>query len=190
MVAGPALPCPQCRRTLEAISWHDAERGSCWHCKTDFAFAGFPALTVDRPKVVPQAVLVAEHATCFYHAENQAETVCEGCGRFVCSVCAVDFGGRRICPPCIAAAKNTDAQAVSQRTLFDGIALAVAALPLLFWPVTAVTAPVALCLVIFGWKKPRSLVSPRRTRLVVAGLLALVQMAVWTFVLVSLWVKT
>ncbi len=187
MVAGPALPCPKCRKTLEAISWHSAERGSCWSCKTDFEFASFPALTVDRPRAVPQAVLVAEHATCFFHAENQAESVCEGCGRFVCAVCAVDFGGRRICPPCIASARETDAQAVTQRTLFDGIALALAVLPILLWPLTLVTGPAALVLAILGWRKPRSLVAPRRTKLVLAGVLGLGQVVAWIFVLGSWW---
>lgn len=189
MVAGPALPCPKCRKPLEAISWHDAERGSCWSCKKDFEFESFAALTIDRPKAVPQAVLVAEHATCFYHGENQAETVCEGCGRFVCAVCAVDFGGRRICPPCIAAARETDARAVSQRTLFDGIALALAVLPILFWPLTLATAPAALGVAVIGWRKPRSLVAPRRTKLVVAGVLALAQVVGWILVFVSLWTK-
>lgn len=189
MIAGPALPCPKCRRTLEAISWHSTERGRCWRCKEDFEFRGFPALTAARQRVVPQAVLVAEHATCFYHGQNQAEAVCESCGRFVCAVCAVDFGGRRVCPPCIAAVKTSDAQAVSQRTLFDGIALALAGLPILFWPLTVLTAPVALGVAIIGWRKPRSLVGGGRTKLVLAGLLALIQIGIWCVVLFALWTR-
>ena len=75
MISGPALPCPQCRKVLESISWHDANRGCCWSCRTDYEFLGFPALTLTRPRLVPAAVLEAEHATCFFHHSNQAETV-------------------------------------------------------------------------------------------------------------------
>lgn len=186
MIAGPALPCPKCRRSLEPLSWHGTDRGSCWHCKTDFEFVAFPALTATRPKVVPQAVLVAEHATCFYHAENQAEAVCEGCGRFVCVVCAVDFNGQRVCPSCIAASRATDERAVSQRTLFGGIVLVLATLPVLLWPVTCVTAPLALGLAIYGWNKPGSLLGGGRVKLVIGSLFATAQICGWGFMLVNL----
>jgi hypothetical protein len=149
----------------------------------------FPALTAARPRVVPAAVLEAEHATCFYHQTNQAETVCEGCGRLVCAICGIDFGGRRVCPPCIAEVKVDDAQAVSRRILFDGIALAVALLPMLMWPVTLVTAPLALGFVIVGWRKPRSLVAGNRIKLVSAGLLALIQISGWTILFTYKWFK-
>jgi hypothetical protein len=139
--------------------------------------------------LVPKAVLESEHATCFYHHTNQAEAVCESCGRFVCTVCAVDFGGRRVCPPCIATVKTDDAQTIDARTLFDGIALALAVLPVLFWPLTLVTAPVALGFVIFGWRKPRSLVGGSRSKLIIAGLVAVLQLGGWATLLFATWWK-
>lgn len=184
MISGPALPCPSCRKGLEPISWHDANLGRCWHCRKDFSFREFPARTAARRPVVARAVLESEEAACFYHSSNQAETVCESCGRFVCAVCGVDFGGRRICPPCIATVKETDAQAVTQRTLYDGIALALALLPILIWPITLVTAPVALGFVITGWRKPRSLVNSGRIKFICAGVLAVIQIAAWSYLLV------
>lgn len=189
MISGPALPCPACRKVLEPISWHSAERGACWRCRTEFEFLEFPALTATRPRVAPKAVLEAEHATCFYHASNQAELVCEGCGRFVCAVCSIVFGGRKICPPCIAAVKADDAVAVSQRTLYEGIALALAVLPLLFSPVTLITAPIALGFVVVGWRKPRSLVGGSRVKLIIAGLLAAIEITIWIFLLTAWWTK-
>jgi hypothetical protein len=171
------------------MSWHAENKGSCWHCRTDFEFLGFPQLTAERPRPVPKAVLVADSATCFYHATNQAEAACETCGRFVCAVCTIDFGGRRVCPPCITSIKDEDAQQVTRRTLYDGIALGLAVLPILAWPVTLITAPAALGCVIFGWRKPRSIIAERRTKLVMAGMLALIQIAAWVFVLGSMWLK-
>jgi hypothetical protein len=189
MTSGPALPCPKCKRVLDPLSWRDAQFGQCRACGVDFEFIGFPALTAARARVVPKAVLVAEHATCFYHAENQAEAVCESCGRFLCSVCSVEFTGRLLCPGCIAAVKSTDVQAIDRRTLYDGIAFALAFFPLLFWPLTLVTAPTALGFVIFGWRKPRSLVHRGRAKFIVAGLFALAQITGWVFLLLSLWLR-
>jgi hypothetical protein len=187
MTSGPALPCPKCRKVLEPISWHDADKGSCWSCRTDFSFVSFPAIAAKRPRLVAKAVLDSEHATCFYHNTNQAEAVCEACGRFACAICAVDFGGRRVCPPCIASANETDARTIDRRVLYDGIALGAAVLPILMWPLTLVTSPVALGFVVAGWRKPRSLVSGGgRTKLISAGLLALLQIGAWSFMLLSL----
>src|SRR5438477_5328285 len=105
MTAGAALHCPKCSRTLEAVSWHDANSGRCQRCGTEFEFRGFPALTAARVRVTPQIAVVTEESVCFFHAENRAESICEDCGRLVCVVCAIDFGGRRRCPTCIVVTK-------------------------------------------------------------------------------------
>ena len=138
---------------------------------------------------VPKAVVLTENATCYHHAENQAEAICEGCGRFLCSVCAIRFAGRLLCPGCIQAATKTDVNAVGSRVLYEGIALALALLPILVWPTTLVTAPLALGTVIHAWKKPRSLVQGGSTKLVLAGVLALVEIAAWVILFLTLWLK-
>jgi hypothetical protein len=184
MTSGPALPCPKCQRSLEPLSWHSDHAGSCRRCGVDFEFTGFPALTASRVHVGPKAVLAAEHATCFFHAENQAETVCASCGRFLCTVCAIEFNQRKLCPACVASANNTEPEAVGQRTLHDGIALSLALVPMLIWPITFVTAPTALGFVIYGWRKPRSLVAGGRSKLIWAGILSLLQIAGWLVLLV------
>jgi hypothetical protein len=181
MTLAPALACPSCKRTLGPESWIDAHHGTCFRCKTDYEFFGFPALNASRTKVAAQTAMLAEDSVCFFHAENRAEAVCEGCGRLLCPVCAVPFGGQKICPTCIAATKTSEApQMTRSRVLFDGIALMAAGLPLLLWPFTLVTAPFALGMVIYGWKQPGSLVrGPSRVRFIIAGLLAAIQIGVW-----------
>ncbi|MEO5960426.1 MAG: hypothetical protein ABIZ49_07975, partial [Opitutaceae bacterium] len=109
MTAGPVLACPSCKRTLGPESWSDAQHGTCFRCKNDFEFLGFPALTASRAKVAAQAAMLAEDSVCFFHAENRAEAVCEGCGRLLCPVCSVPFAGQKICPTCIAATKTSPA---------------------------------------------------------------------------------
>ncbi|MDB6094616.1 MAG: hypothetical protein JWM32_2178 [Verrucomicrobia bacterium] len=143
----------------------------------------FPALTRAPTRVTPKAVVVSEHATCFFHAQNEAESVCESCGRMLCAVCTVEFSGRRLCPSCIALARKSPKAASTHRVLYGGIALSLAILPLFLWPFTAVTAPLSLGFVIFGWRKPGSLVGGGRARLIIAGMLALMEIAAWIVVL-------
>jgi hypothetical protein len=178
MTASHALPCPKCRRVLKPEWWHSSG-GTCQGCKVDFEFIAFPALNFTPAKTVPKAVLVAEHATCFFHAENQAEVVCESCGRMLCAVCAIDYSGRRLCPSCISQSRTAPTQSSKPRVLYDGIALALAFFPMLLWPVTLVTSPIALGMVIYGWKKPGSIVATSRKKLVIVGILAVLQIAAW-----------
>jgi hypothetical protein len=138
----------------------------------------------------PQMAVLAEDSTCFFHAQNQAEKVCEGCGRFLCSVCAVPFGGGLLCPACIAAQKTKSTASIPSRMLFDSIVLSLSLAPLLVWPFTILTAPLALILMIYGWNKPASLVQGRRRwKLVVGGVIALIELGVWCFFLAKLWLR-
>lgn len=191
MTTGPALPCPRCQRVLEPAAWHDASSGTCRRCQAEFDFFAFPALTAQRARIAPQAAVVTEDSVCFFHAENRAEAVCDDCGRILCAVCTINFAGRRVCPSCIAGAKTSGAgPAVQQRTLYDGLAVSLALLPLLVWPVTLLTAPVALGYTIYGWRKPGSLVrGPSRTRFIVAGVFALLQIGGWVTLGVVVWLK-
>lgn len=190
MTRGPALSCPACERSHEAIDWIDANHCRCLRCQEDFDFFPFPALVARTEVAKPQAVAVAEDSTCFFHVENQAEKVCDGCGRFLCAVCAVPFAGKTKCPNCIANSKKDDTRLVASRVVPGGAALMMAVLPLVVWPftfLTFLTSPVALYLSIAGWKKPQSVVSPGRWKLVVAGLLALAQIGAWIFIVITVW---
>lgn len=184
-----ALICPKCGKKFGELDWHDGHSGSCRSCGTDFTAMIFPAQSRQRRVAKPQAVAVAEDSTCFFHAANQAETVCDGCGRFLCVVCAVPLAAGRFCPTCIAGQK-TDAAAIRERILFDSSALTLALLPLIIWPLTLLTAPTVLGLVVYGWNKPGSFIRGRsRWKQVLAALLAIGQIGGWIFVGVSLWVK-
>ena len=184
MTLGPALPCPKCKRVLESYSWRDASSGVCRRCEADFEFIPYPALKATRTKITPQAAELAADSVCFFHAENRAEALCESCGRMLCPVCTVTFTGQKLCPTCISAAKTSDAATVvRERMLYDSTALALAVFPLVpvvTWMFTLITAPVALGFVIYGWKKPGSLVRGRsQVRLVIAGVFAILEICGW-----------
>ncbi|MDR1010081.1 MAG: hypothetical protein LBM04_02950 [Opitutaceae bacterium] len=158
----------------------------CEMCGKDYRFTEFPAFRAQRVVTKPRELADTGDATCFFHAQNQAETVCTGCGRFLCTVCAVDFGGRILCPSCIATGKTSPARADREKWMPEGIALLLATLPLLLWPFTLLTAPVALALVIWNWNKPAGLVRRFRWQRWVAAVFSLAQLAGWTWLFVAM----
>ncbi len=185
MTPAVALRCPACKRQLETHSWHDDSSGECRLCGTSFEFRAFPALTAGAARITPQAAELAADSVCFFHAQNRADSICEGCGRLLCTVCAVPFMGRKLCPVCIAAEnkKETAPVAVRGRVLHESIALGLAVFPIatvvLFW-FTLVTGPLALGWVIYAWNKPGSLVrGPSRWRLIVAAIFAIAEIIGW-----------
>lgn len=187
MTPAIALRCPKCQRQLKSPSWQDDSSGECRVCGTSFDFLAFPALTAGATPVTPQAAELAADSVCFFHAQNRAESVCDGCGRLLCPVCAIPYLGRKLCPVCIAAANQQGSapEAVRSRVLHESIALSLAVLPLLVFFLTVVTAPLALGWTIYAWKKPGSLVRGRsRWRLVVAGLFAVAEIVGWIFVFI------
>lgn len=188
---GVALNCPRCKRTLESHSWNDATSGSCRSCEAEFDFFPFPALTAVRARIAPQAAVLADDSVCFFHATNRAESICEDCGRLLCQVCTVAFTGRKLCPTCISTSKASEVVTeVRERTLYDGIALGLAVLPVVtvaFWWMTIATAPIALGMVFYSWRKPSSLVRNSRIRLVIAAIFAVLEIGAWTFGLMKLW---
>ncbi len=192
MTSGAALACPRCKRTLGPDSWADAQHGTCVRCRVEFEFVEFPALNATRAQVTAQAAVLADDSVCFFHAENRAAAICENCGRLLCPVCTVSFAGKKLCPSCIAGTKtSTDSAFTRDRMLFDSLALALAGLPLLIWPFTLLTAPAALGMVIYGWKKPNSLVrGSSRARLIIAAILALLEIAGWITLGVVWWVRS
>lgn len=107
-------------------------------------------------------------ASCFFHAGKKAAVACETCGRFLCSLCDLEFGGRHICPPCLAAGrkKGTLGKYDHFRLSWSGVALLIAvALPLAsigLTPANLGFGIVAVVVALIGLKKPRSLTGRRR----------------------------
>lgn len=130
--------------------------------------------------------MALEDAGCFYHPKNRAQVPCDICGRFLCALCDVELQGQHICPSCL----NTGRQKQriktldNTRVLYGGIAALTAFLPIVaMWPVTIITAPLALFIAIYGWNKPRSLTGKGRLIYIVAIVLALLQIAAWGWML-------
>jgi hypothetical protein len=187
---GFAPPCPKCKEPLAGLEAADeVGDGVCQGCATPLEFTLFPARSRGK-QVVRVARSVEGDATCYFHPANHAAAICDGCGRYVCAVCEVPSGdGSRLCPPCVSAARKKTVQKADEIVVYDQMALTGALLPVLVWPITLLTAPVTLGIVIHGWKKPRSLIRPGRWRFIVAGILAVLQIGGWVTLGVMAWLN-
>lgn len=188
--ASPAIACPDCKRgrvVVQVVAGLPADdvAGSCATCQRVYGIVPLPALGAARAKPRVERV-VSEEAACFFHDANQAASVCDDCGRFLCALCGIDFASGNLCPNCISVRKQADAALVKERMTYDSLALTLTLVPLLVWPFTFVTAPTALGLVIFGWRKPGSLLRRNRWRFVLAGVLATLQIAGWVVFILSM----
>ena len=109
-------------------------------------------------------------ACCYEHSDKRAASICSHCGRFLCALCELQLGRQVLCPDCLTGVKvQAPLNALdTQRTKFDSIALALATWPLLSIYFPIITAPMALILSIFAWKRPTSIVRHSRWRIYLA----------------------
>lgn len=182
--------CPRCRGFLPPETLNQGGYLPCPHCDTEVDVEVFPAFfrAASEPET-PETGFVEGTSTCFYHAENKAAVVCQGCGRFLCSLCRIDLPGRRLCPRCLEKGEEKGTVDVFERQRFryDNLALALAVLPVIFlfaWFFTLITAPAALFVAVRYWRAPGSLVSGlSKMRLSIAACLAGLQIAGWVFLI-------
>lgn len=183
------LDCGNCNARLSLPVADSSLHVRCPVCNTAIQGELFPALF---RKITPggkgEAIMMDDESSCFYHPNNKAVIPCEGCGRFLCSLCDVELNVQHLCPQCIEKGIEKGKMEELQTTIarYDHLALMVAVLPVLFWPLTLVSSPAALFIAIRYWRKPVGVMGESRWRLVVAILFAGVQVAGWSFLGITL----
>jgi hypothetical protein len=186
------LLCSSCHTPLPAALCNSGESIRCPHCSTQLQVELFPAILRPLHEGGTVGLQVAEgEASCFYHPDKQAVTICSSCGRFVCSLCEIDLAGRHLCPVCLEQGRQNEqlSELVTKRILHDSIALNTTLLPLLIWPVTLITAPIAFYLAITAWRKPSSILPRTKIRQVLALLFSVLQIIGWAALGVFLFQK-
>lgn len=178
-----AITCPRCHTPVDYGNYRTGGFSPCPSCRASLRIDLFPALL--RPIVTGASghAVMSEEASCFYHPGKRAETTCDYCGRFLCSLCDMELGGSHLCPSCLEAGqkKGRLVDLERHRVLYDSTALKIAILPLIIFWFTLVTAPMALYLSIRHWKSPGSIVRRGRWRFIVAMLLSSLEILGWAF---------
>ena len=175
------LFCTRCHNGLPDQDWNSPEMRVCAACEARFRVFAFPALLRERRVAErPQSVEEGD-ANCFYHPRKKAVTPCDHCGRFLCSLCDIEFRGQRWCPACLESGKRkrTIRTLENSRTHYDTIALSLATLPALgIWP-SLFCSPMAIYVAIRHWKAPASVVPRTRIRYYLALGFGGVQVVAW-----------
>lgn len=177
-----ALQCAKCKRDLPPEIFNSGREAACPGCGSGTLVEVFPAFFREAALgTAGEAVMLDGEAGCFYHPEKKAVVHCEGCGRFLCGLCDCELQGKHYCPGCLETGrkKGKIQNLENQRTLYGGAALSLSILPLIVWPVTIVTAPIVIYIAIRYWNAPRSIVSSGRWPMVVALVLAILELVGW-----------
>ncbi len=181
------IQCPACRAWLTEGPFNQPDLVPCPACGVPLQTTVFPSFFL-KTSAGPggETALIEGESCCFFHPQKKAVLPCDGCGRFLCALCDCPLDGRHYCPTCLETGrtKGKIKTLENERTLYDGIALSLAILPMLIFYFTVVTAPMALFVAIRYWNAPRSIVGRTRIRFVLAILLALMQIAGWITVIV------
>jgi hypothetical protein len=191
---GQLIACPKCKAVLGSEFFNQPWL-PCPSCQSQVRVEVFPSLFREVTSTTAPRVMIEGEASCFYHAEKKAAVVCDGCGRFLCTLCDVEFDAQHLCPSCLQSGqeKGKLAKLQNSRTRHDKIALVLAFLPLvLFFTVylTIITAPIALFCAIRYWNAPTTITPNwRRFNMTVALIVSILEIGGWITFFVWLGVK-
>ncbi|WOO42183.1 hypothetical protein [Rubellicoccus peritrichatus] len=148
----------------------------------------FPAAV--RDEVLPEAspILTEGQSSCFFHPNIAATSICEVSGRFICDLCKTEWNGKTVSLTALQDLREKgDLTLNNKRVIWDDISCALAVFPLLMWPFTIITAPVALGIALAKWRKgATSILRRSRWRYVVAIILSLLQIGGWITFFIAL----
>lgn len=178
------LHCSKCHQPLPASLFNSADFVSCPSCNSSILIRTFPALEREPSARAAESVSMDEEASCFFHPQKKAVDHCDSCGRFLCSLCSISFLGGHLCPACLEAGKKKKKikNLETHRVLYDNMALSAAILPILFFWITIITAPVSVYLSLRHWKSPTSILPRTKARFIAAIAIAGFQIAAWLFI--------
>jgi len=177
------IACSKCATPLSTETYNSGRTEMCPRCGASVIVYVFPAFYREISEgLQPEALLIDSEASCYYHPDKKAVVPCSMCGRFLCALCDVQFTGKHLCISCLeTSGKNKKISNLeNHRVLYDSITLWIAILPMLFFFVTIITAPLAIFMVFRYWKAPSSIVSRTKLRFIAAFLFAGLQIAGWT----------
>lgn len=130
--------CAKCATTFDAAA---DEEPLCPVCRRFGTATGTPAPQVQEP-LAPE-----EQANrCTIHPGNEAKDVCSRCGNFMCTLCVIRAGGKKVCPSCFDLLYRREKLFVRHATIGERLgALLLDLLVFLFiWPIADAFCSAAL----------------------------------------------
>ncbi|HWM90866.1 MAG TPA: hypothetical protein VN493_08875 [Thermoanaerobaculia bacterium] len=180
--------CPRCGAYVDLDRLGAGEQ-RCASCGRLFLATPFRPPEV-RVRVGSVAEAGPEGAVpCARHPGNAAVGNCTRCGVFMCTLCKIDIEGQELCPGCFdrLSAEGVLVTANTRIRDFRGMALSLGVLGLLVSCFGLITGPLTLYFVAQASRQKRQWNEKGgTTALVVAGLLAVAQIAISIFVIVAL----
>ena len=183
------LNCVNCKLDALEIDLNADSAVSCPHCNRTVAVHLFPALVQDRSgDQLESRPIIGNESSCYYHSNKTAEAICDGCGRFLCSLCEIEVPEGSSCASCIAKDLGSEQRAGKTNRFIrhDSTALMVAVLGIPFFFVSFITSTMSLYYVVRYWRTPLGYLPRSRWRFVVAGLISLGILSLWAFFIVGL----
>ena len=180
------IRCSNCNTTLPANSVTTSDFTNCPKCSVPVRAVVYPSLF--RQPETPSSgemLFIDTETSCFFHPKKKAVVPCCICGRFLCSLCDIEFNDQHICSSCIEAGKKKRKirNLENNRVLYDSIALYLAVIPMLFiWP-TILTAPASIFYSVRHWKSPSGIIPRSKFRFLLALLVAGLQIGGWSLLL-------
>lgn len=178
----PLPVCTKCRLPLAVELLHTADFAVCPSCGAESRVEIFPALFLPPKRgEAGEAIMLDGESSCFYHPQKRATVPCDACGRFLCALCDVHLGAEHLCPTCLEAGrrKGKITTLENRQMLFDDAALSTAVLPILVFPFTFITTPLAIFFAIRSFKAPGSILPRTRIRAWLALAIAGATLALW-----------
>ncbi|HEY9159810.1 MAG TPA: hypothetical protein VIS94_01810 [Desulfomonilia bacterium] len=177
------IACKRCGDMIPVSFYNRDSFFPCSKCNTQTMVRVYPALYSGKNVNISESISEGE-SVCFYHPENTALISCESCGRFLCSVCDIEFDGSHICPGCLEEdrKKRRILNLDSSRTLYDSISLKLSFYPLILFPITIFTAPISFYLAVRYFKIPASIVSRSKYKFIAAIIISSMQILGWAYV--------
>ena len=184
-----AVKCPSCSYPLDNSLYNSGGTYEvCKGCGKEVAVQAFPALYRRIEESATALTARLDDAACYYHADKKAQSVCDECGRFLCGLCELALGDETLCTSCLELRrKQPGRHALKPRQMrYDKLAIMLALLPLLYFPITFLTAPATLFVVLRYWKKDLEFSPGRKSRMILAFIFGLLEVIGWVAVIALL----